>query len=151
MSREVEAVYEAIERWADELLIDDDTATKLRLEAAQHASEGTRRLSQYLLAATGGAVLLIAGGVFLGWAWPVLDGGARAGLLGAAGVSVLIFGVRLEGAGRWLPASYLMQTTGLGLLLGGFTYSETVWADQTTVGFLWVSGKTGEAKEEESA
>ncbi len=36
---------------------------------AELQGEG-RRWSQYLLAATGGAVLIVAGGTFLAWAWP---------------------------------------------------------------------------------
>lgn len=136
MSRDADAVYAAIDRWQGGLLIDDKTAAILREETATHSSAGTRRLSQYVLAATGGLVLLIAGGVFLDWAWPLLDKGARATVLGIVGVLVLIGGASFEGARRWRPASYLMQTSGLGLLLSGFIYSDSVWADQTLSGSL---------------
>jgi len=136
MSREAEVVYEAIDRWERGGLVDPGTAATLRQDAARHASSGTRRLSQYLLAMTGGAALLIAGGIFLDWAWPLLDRGARAAVLAIAGVIVVIVGVRFERTRRWLPASYLLQTSGLGLLLGGFGYSEGVWADQSPAGVV---------------
>jgi hypothetical protein len=136
MSRDVHAVFEAIDRWAEGMLIDEVTAAKLREDVTRHASSGTRRLSQYLLATSGGAVLLIAAGIFVDWAWPLIDVGGQAALLAAAGVLVLILGARLEGGRRWLPASYLMQTAGLGLLLGAFAYSEEVWLDRTPGGVV---------------
>lgn len=134
MSREADAILEAIDRWLDAGLIDEDVAKKLRGDTLREASAGTRRLSQYLLAATGGTVLLIAGGVFLDWAWPVLSRAARSLVLAAGGIAVLALGVRLEAARRWRPASYLMQTSGLGLLLGAFMYSEGAWSDMSAGG-----------------
>jgi hypothetical protein len=38
-------------------------------------------------------------------------------------------GQALEGHHGWVPASYAMQTAGLGLLLSAFIYSEQAWAD----------------------
>jgi hypothetical protein len=134
MSKESNAVFEAIDRWEDAGLIDGDLARKLRSETEREADAGTRRLSQYLLAATGGAVVLIAGGVFLDWAWPLLDRAARSLVLAAAGVVLLAAGVRIEGTRRWRPASYLMQTSGLGLLLGAFIYSKGAWSDMSAGG-----------------
>jgi len=134
MTRDADAVLEAIDRWEDAGLIDETAARRLRADVAQASSAGTRRLSQYLLAGTGGAVLLIAGGVFLDWAWPLLDRAARSFVLAAVGVGVLAAGVRIGGARRWRPASYLMQTSGLGLLLGAFVYSEGAWSDLSAGG-----------------
>jgi hypothetical protein len=134
MSREVDTILAAIDRWVDAGLIDEMVASKLRTETAREASSGTRRLSQYVLAVTGGAVLLIAGGVFLDWAWPLLDRAARSMVLAASGIAVLAAGVRIEGLGRWRPASYVMQTSGLALLLGAFIYSEGAWSDLSAGG-----------------
>jgi len=136
MSRDGDVLYEAIDRWERAGLIDADAAAKLRADVGKEASAGTRRLSQYLLAATGGVVLLIAGGVFLDWAWPLLGEAARALLLGAAGAVVVALGVNLEGrTERWRPAAYLMQTAGLGLLLSAFIYSRRAWSDLSAGGF----------------
>ncbi len=125
MSHDADRLYAAIDRWLEAELIDSDTASKLRADVGREASAGTRRLSQYVLAVTGGTVLLIAAGVFLDWAWPLLGDGARSFILAAAGVAVLVLGVSLEGrTRRWRPAAYLLQTSGLALLLVAFMYSE---------------------------
>src|SRR5690606_4895591 len=50
MARDVDAVFEAIDRWERGALIDADVATRLRREAETAAEESTRRLSQYALA-----------------------------------------------------------------------------------------------------
>ncbi|MEX2465270.1 MAG: hypothetical protein WD995_00065, partial [Gemmatimonadota bacterium] len=63
MSRDVDAVFEAIERWETSQLIDADTANTLRRDTRESAEAGTRRLGQYVLAGTAAAVALIAGGV----------------------------------------------------------------------------------------
>ncbi len=134
MNDESKVILEAIERWASDDLIDRETADRLRAAATEEAGAGTRRLSQYILAATGAVALLIAGGVFLDWAWPLLDRAARSVALAAVGLLVVALGVRVELGRRWQPASYLMQTGGLGLLLAAFAYSEEVWRDQTPAG-----------------
>lgn len=134
MSRDTDAVHEAIARWEAAGLVHAETAEKLRAEASGQASAGMRRLSQYVLAGTGGVVLLMAGGAFLDWAWPLLDRATRSLLLAGAGIGVLLVGVRLERSRRWLPASYLMQTSGLGLLLSAFIYSEGAWSDMSAGG-----------------
>lgn len=136
MSFEVEAVLAAIDRWEEGGLIDPTTAAKLRNESEEAASVGTRRLSQYVLAGTAGVVLLIAGGVFLNWTWPLLGEAARTMVLGVTAVALLVLGVRLESSHRWLPVSYLMQTSALGLLLTTFIYSERAWSDMSPGGFV---------------
>ena len=136
MSAGTRATVEAIDRWERDALIDADTAALLRGEVAQTAELTTKRLTQYVLASTGAMVLVIAGWLFLDWAWPLLEEGARTGVLGALGVGVMIFGARLEESHRWRPASYLMQTAGLGFLLSTAIYSKQAWDDVTFGGFV---------------
>lgn len=136
MARDVDAVFEAIDRWERGALIDADVATRLRREAETAAEESTRRLSQYALAGTAGAVLLIAGGAFLSWSWPLLGEGARVTVLGLVGVGLLVLGARMERGRRWLPVAYLLQTAALGLLLGAATYSKRAWDDLTPGGLI---------------
>jgi hypothetical protein len=125
----------AIDRWLAAGLIEGSTAEKLRADLRRESGAETRRLSQYLVAGTAGTVLLIAAGVFLDWAWPRLGDGTRSFLLAAAGVGVVLLGVNLEGrTRRWLPAAYLLQTSGLALLLTAFIYSEQAWADASPAG-----------------
>lgn len=134
MSGDTDAVHEAIGRWEAAELIDGRTARQLRAEVAASATEGTRRLSQYVLAVTGAVVLVLAGGVFLDWAWPQLGDAGRSSVLALAGVGVLAVGVAFENADRWRPASYLMQTAGMALVLSAYVYSERAWGDATLGG-----------------
>jgi hypothetical protein len=134
MSRETDLVLQAIERWERAGLIDPATAERLRRESDAEAGAGTRRLSQYLLAATGGVAPLLAGGVFLDWAWPLLERAARAIVLAVAGMAVVAVGVGIETRGRWRPAASLMQTSGLGLLFAAFAYTDSVWPDLSVGG-----------------
>lgn len=137
MSIESNAVRRAIQRWLTAGLIDETTASKLRADIHIEESAETRRISQYVLAATASVVLLIAAGVFLDWAWPRMGSEARSFLLALAGVVTVVLGVSLEGrTRRWLPAAYLMQTSGLGLLLTAFIYSERAWSDMSVGGVL---------------
>jgi predicted membrane channel-forming protein YqfA (hemolysin III family) len=137
MSRNSDALDRAIDRWTAAGLIDEFTAAKLRADVAREASAGTRTMSQYIVAITAGTVLLIAASVFLDWAWPRLGGGARSFMLAAAGVAVVVFGMTLEDrTGRWRPAAYLLQTSGLGLLLTAFMYSERAWVDSSSGGVV---------------
>jgi hypothetical protein len=136
MSRDVDAVFEAIERWEHSRLIDPDTANTLRRETQESAEVGTRRLVQYVLAGTAAVVTLIAGGVFLGWSWPLLGDTARVTLLGAVAMGLLLFGAWVESGHRWLPVAYLMQTAGLSLLLTTSIYSKRVWEDVSAGGMV---------------
>jgi hypothetical protein len=136
MSRDVDAVFEAIERWEHSRLIDPETANSLRRETQESAEVGTRRLVQYVLAGTAAVVTLIAGGVFLSWSWPLLGDPARVTLLGAVAMTVLLFGAYIERGHRWLPVAYLMQTAGLSLLLTTFMYSKRVWDDVSAGGMV---------------
>jgi hypothetical protein len=124
-------VYEAIDRWETAGLLDPPTVAELRSEVSQHADASDSRLSQYVLASTGAVILVIAGGVFLDWAWPLLDARARTFALGLTGLGVVGLGTTVERAPRWRPAGLLMQTAGVGLLLSAYVYSERAWEDQT--------------------
>lgn len=136
MSRDADKVLAAIERWRQLALLDPHTAEKLRSEVVGQESATTKRLSQYVLAFTGAVVLVIAGGVFVDWAWPLLEAPGRTVLLALTGVGVIIGGVSLESQHRWRPAAYLMQSAGLGLILAAFVYSEEAWPDQSTGGTI---------------
>ncbi|HSM62278.1 MAG TPA: DUF2157 domain-containing protein, partial [Longimicrobiales bacterium] len=131
MSRDERAVHEAIDRWEHKGLVGGEVAGALRRETSAEAEAGAGRFGQYVLAGTGAVVLLIAGGVFLDWSWPRMSPSVRSLVLALAGFAVHAGGVRLEGRGRWRPASYLMQTAGLGLLLFAAVYSEQAWVDRT--------------------
>ena len=136
MSKSDGAIHEAIGRWESERLIDAALATRLRDEVSGHAEVTSRRLSQYVLAATGAVLLLMAGGVFLNWAWPHMGVEGQSGVLAILAVAALVGGAQLESEYRWRPAAYLLQTAGLGLLLGAFAHTEDVWADQSPGGIM---------------
>lgn len=136
MSKGDGAIHDAIGRWEDERLIDTETAAQLRAEVSAHATVTSTRLSQYVLAATGAVLLVMAGGVFLNWAWPFLGVEGQSGVLALTAVAALVAGTRLESEYRWRPAAYLLQTAGLGLLLAAFVHSEEAWGDQTPGGVV---------------
>ncbi len=125
------AVSEALERWEEKALITPELAGRLRREAAEASVTGTARLSQFVVAATAAVVTVIAGGLFLDWAWPRMDAAAHTWALAAVGLAVHLWGVRLEMRRRWVPAALLMQAAGLGLLLSAAIYSDNAWPDQT--------------------
>lgn len=130
----MKSVLEAIRRWEAKELLAPQLADRLRAEVDEESAAGTQRLFQYVLATTGAVILLVAGGVFLDWAWPLMTEALRTGVLCAVGLAVHFGGVRLEGGRRWLPASYLMQTAGLGLLVIGLMYSDNAWPDLSAGG-----------------
>lgn len=131
MSIRQNAVLEAIERWTTASIIDQETADRLRSAESKHDLAVTARISQYVLATSGAAVLLIAGGVFLEWAWPALDDVSRTITLAGTGVAVTAGGITLEVRGRWAPSSFALQLAGVGLLLTAYVWSERAWADQS--------------------
>ncbi len=136
MSISGDEVHDAIDRWERTGLLDQATASSLRNELRSHSERSSQRLGQYVLAYTGAAVLLIAGGLFLDWAWPVMGEGARTSLLAALGVAVLGVGTRLETSTRWQPAALLMQTAAIGLVLAAYVYSERAWAPASPIGVV---------------
>lgn len=136
MADHADQVHAAIDRWVDHAVIDTELAERLKAEVRDHAAGATTRLSQYVLAFTGGVLLLFAAGVFLSWAWPYLGVEAQSGILALSGFGVILAGVRLEAEERWRPASYLMQASGIGLLMAAYIHSESVWPDQSVPGFV---------------
>lgn len=134
MAGETQGVQEAIRRWEEKGLIDADLASRLREEAGEAAKAGAVRLSQYVVASVAAVVLLLAAGVFMDWAWPLMAESTRAGFLLVLGVGVHLGGLRMDAGRRWIPAALLMQTAGLALMLGAFLYSERAWADTTALG-----------------
>mgnify|MGYP001194883688 FL=1 len=137
MSIRQNAVLEAIERWTTASIIDQETADRLRSAESKHDLAATARISQYVLATSGAAVLLIAGGVFLEWAWPALDDVGRTITLAGTGVAVTAGGITLEVRGRWAPSSFALQLAGVGLLLTAYVWSERAWADQSLLATIF--------------
>lgn len=131
-----DSVQDAIRRWERAGLVDTDTAEALREDVRQHSEQRSGRLAQYLLATAGATVLVIAGGVFIDWAWPILGDGARTGLLAALGVGVIAGGIHLESRSTWVPAALLMQTGGIALILSAYIYSERAWEPESTLGVI---------------
>ena len=70
MIRTSHPVLRALQRWETKGLLTPDTTQALRTELEEELRGEGRRWSQYLLAATGGAILIIAGATFLAWVWP---------------------------------------------------------------------------------
>lgn len=131
MSRIPPDVAGALERWTRAGLVSEEHARILGDEAAEHAGKGGRRAFQYVLAATGGAIVVIAASVLAEWAWPQLGDSGRSLVLMVAGFLVHFLGLRLEPFERWRPAGYLLQTSGLLVLLGASMYSERPWPDMS--------------------
>jgi hypothetical protein len=69
--------------------------------------------------------------VLADWAWPLLGEPGRCFVLMAAGFLVHLLGLQLEPNERWRPAGYLMQTSGLLIVLFSFAYSERPWNDMS--------------------
>lgn len=131
MPKTHDGLMAAIDRWVDEGLVAPDLGERLRDDVSRTMERQRVRWSQYILAGTGAIVLLTAAGVFLGWAWPVMEASARVAVLILLALTVQGLGVRLENRDRWVPASYLMQTAGLVILLVAVGYSEEAWPDAT--------------------
>lgn len=134
MSQPSRSVFAALERWEKKALISSELAQRLRSEVVEAAEAGTARLSQFLVAGAGAVVLIIAGGVFVDWAWPQMEAASRTLFLLVVGLVVHMWGAQLEGRHRWVPASLLMQTAGLGMLMTAFVYSKNAWEDLTPAG-----------------
>jgi hypothetical protein len=129
-------VEAALERWRRKALIDPELADVLQAEAREHGKGAARRTFQYVLAGTGGLILLIAAGVFADWLWPRLELGGRAVVLGVAGVVVHMIGMFMREGERWRAASYLLQISGLLILLFTYGYSEGAWPAASVGGIV---------------
>lgn len=134
--RRTRPVLLALERWQEKGLLDPQRVRALREEVLEEGVRTGRRVSQYALAVTGGLVLLLAAGVLGDWLWPLMSVGSRAGVLALVGAAVHGGGVVMEDRERWLPASWVLQTAGLLIVLGALIYSEAAWADASIGGVL---------------
>jgi hypothetical protein len=129
-------VLRAIGRWVRKGILPEETARLLRSEVEEHLRSEGQRWTQFALAATGGAILIIAGATFLAWAWPEMEYAGQSLSLGVVGALVLGLGVRLLGPPRLVPVAYLLQLSGPFLLLMALAYSENAWADRTFGGVV---------------
>jgi hypothetical protein len=121
----------ALRRWEEKHLLAPDLAAKLREEVEEEVRGEGRRWSQYFLAATGGAILIVAGSTFLAWVWPDLGFAGQSLTLAAIGLLILALGMKLPHKGRWIPVAYLLQIAGSILVVMALIYSENAWADGT--------------------
>lgn len=129
MTRLPPPVAAALERWEARGIVSPELAARLRAEAEAHEAGTGRRGFQYVLAATGAVIVVIAAGVLADWIWPRLEAAGRSFTMAAVGFAVHVLGLQLESHARWRPAGYLLQTAGMLVVLGAFLYSEGAWAD----------------------
>lgn len=129
MTRLPPPVAAAIERWEAGAIVSPDLAGRLRAEAEAHEAGAGRRGFQYVLAATGGTIVVIAAAVLADWVWPRLGAAGRSFTMTGVGFAIHLLGLQLESRARWRPAGYLLQTAGMLVVLGAFLYSESAWAD----------------------
>jgi hypothetical protein len=136
MARTSSPLLRALDRWERKGLLTLEVAETLREEVEEELQGESSRWAQFALAATGGAVLLIAGATFLAWAWPEMGYAGQSAILGIVGVLVVGLGVRLLGHPRLVPVAYLLQLSGPFLLVMALAYSENAWADRTPGGVV---------------
>jgi len=115
--------------WTHRGLLDEDTATALREDLEDLTRKGSERMARYLLAIAAGVVLVIAAVLFLRWTWPMLGPATRTIVLEVIGVLLVICGVKAELRGKWVPASHLIQLTGLGVLTAAVGHLMAAWPD----------------------
>lgn len=136
MVRSTNHVLQALGRWEKKELVSPEVASALREEVEGELKGESQRWAQFALAATGGAILIIAGATFLAWVWPEMGYGSQSITLGIIGVMVLGLGVRLLGPPRLVPVAYLLQLSAPVLLVMALAYSENAWPDQTFGGVV---------------
>ena len=136
MTGETHPVLRALRRWRTKGLLSPELAQALETEVREELRGESGRWAQFALAATGGSILIIAGGTFLAWVWPEMGFAGQSLILGIVGISVLALGVRLLGPGRLLPVAYLLQLAASILLVMALAYSENAWPDRTAGGIL---------------
>ena len=129
-------VLRSLERWVRKGLLTPETAEVLLAEVEEELRGEGHRWTQYALAATGGAILIIAGGTFLAWAWPEMGYAGQTMALAVIGLGVCGLGFRLLPRPRFVPVAYLLLLSGPVLLLLALAYSENAWADKTVGGVL---------------
>jgi len=136
MARTSNAVLRALGRWERKGLVTQELGATLRAEVEEELRGESRRWTQFALAGTGGAILIIAGATFLAWAWPEMGYAGQSVALGVIGAVVMALGVRLLGSPRLIPVAYLLQLSGPFLLFMALAYSENAWADKTLGGVV---------------
>lgn len=141
MAKTSHLVFRALSRWEEKGLLSTEVAGSLRSEVEGEIRGQSRKWSQYLLAATGGAVLIVAGGTFLAWAWPEMGFAGQSVTLAVIGLLAIGLAMRFPKEGRWIPVAHLLQVAGSVLVLMALFYSEKAWADGTPGG--WVVGLVG--------
>ncbi len=134
MSAGSKKALQAIRRWEDKGLLAPSLGDKLRAEVAAEAWTDSRRWSQYLLAATGAAVLLIAAGTFLAWIWPGMGFAGQSVTLAVVGAAILALGIALTARDRWPAVAYLLQVAGPVMIAMAAVWSENAWPDRTAGG-----------------
>ena len=130
-------IESALERWQEAGLISGELAERLREEHAHSQRRERRRFLQYAVSGTAGVLLVIAAVTFFAWSWPDLGPGARTCVIAGTGIAIVLLGMRLEAAQRYVPVTYALQTSGLFLLLTAYAYSMEAW-DNTTLGGIVV-------------
>lgn len=136
MVRSSNPVLRALTRWETKKLVSPELAGALREEVAVELQGESQQWAQFALAATGGAILMIAGGTFLAWVWPEMGYAGQSITLGIIGVLVLGLGVKLLGSPRLIPVAYLLQISAPILLVMALAYSENAWPDRTFGGVV---------------
>lgn len=136
MSKSSNPVLRALGRWETKDLISPEVAGALREEVEGELEGESQRWAQFTLAATGGAILIIAGATFLAWVWPEMGYASQSLTLGVIGILVLGAGVRLLGPPRLIPVAYLLQISAPVLIIMALAYSENAWPDQTFGGVV---------------
>jgi hypothetical protein len=131
VSASVKDTLRAIDRWEGKGILSQPLAVSLRAEVESEGWSESRRWSQYLLAATGGAVLLIAAGTFLAWVLPELGFGGQAITLALAGVVILALGIGFTAWARWRPVAYFLQVAGPIMIVMAAAWSENAWPDRS--------------------
>ena len=132
------SIRAALKRWVAKGLLEPEQAQTLAREVEEDAAGSERQWAQYLLAATGGAVLIVAAGTFLAWVWPDLGYAGQTVTLGVIGLALLGLGIRLPKKGRLGPVAYLLQLAATVLVIMAFVHSEKAWVDGSFAG--WIVG-----------
>jgi hypothetical protein len=141
MARSSHPVLRALRRWEGKGLLDSGLAARLREEYEGELQGESQRWSQYLLATTGGAVLVVAASTFLTWVWPEMGYAGQSVTLALIGFLVLGLGLRLTDLGKWIPVAYLLQVAGAVMIFMALLHSENAWSDGTAGG--WGVGLIG--------
>lgn len=129
-------IESALERWQEAGLISDELAERLRADHTQSQRTARRRFRQYAVSGTAGLLLVIAAITFFAWSWPDLGPGARTVVIAGTGTAIVLLGMGLEGARRYVPVAYALQTSGLVLVLSAYVYSMEAWANTTAGGVV---------------